>query len=125
MRHRQALILKKQKILRSNVFCFANFGINHFVIFDIIASQFRYILQAKCKKMYIHIGDNRVVRKKDIVGIFDMDSSTVSVITRKFLSNAQKNGRVIALGYDLPRSFIVMRDKTIYLSSLIFNGEKI
>ena len=74
--------------------------------------------------MYIHIGDNRVVRKKDIVGIFDMDSTTVSIVTRKFLSNAQKEKRVVALGYDLPRSFIVMKDKTVYLSPLNFSSEK-
>ena len=70
--------------------------------------------------MFIHIGENKVVRKKDIVAIFDMESSTVSSVTRKMLSVAQKEKRVISLGYDLPRSFILMKDKTIYLSSLIF-----
>ena len=70
--------------------------------------------------MFIHIGENKVVRKKDIVAIFDMDSATVSSVTRKMLSVAQKEKRVIPLGYDLPRSFILMKDKTIYLSSLIF-----
>jgi hypothetical protein len=70
--------------------------------------------------MFIHIGENKVVRKKDILGIFDMDSTTVSVHSRKYLSSAQKEGRVKALGYDLPRSFILMRDKTVYLSTLTF-----
>ena len=70
--------------------------------------------------MFIHIGENKVVRKKDVVAIFDMESSTVSSVTKKYLSNAQKEGRVVALGYDLPRSFILMNDKTIYLSSLTF-----
>ena len=70
--------------------------------------------------MFIHIGENKVVRKKDIVAIFDMDSATVSSVTRKMLSVAQKEKRLISLGYDLPRSFILMKDKTIYLSSLIF-----
>ncbi len=67
--------------------------------------------------MYLHIGENKVVRKKDIVAIFDMDSATVSSVTKKYLSNAQKEGRVKALGFDLPRTFIVMRDGTVYLSS--------
>jgi hypothetical protein len=70
--------------------------------------------------MFIHIGENKVVRKKDILGIFDMDSTTVSVHSRKYLSSAQKEGRVKALGYDLPKSFILMRDKTVYLSTLTF-----
>lgn len=67
--------------------------------------------------MYIHIGENKIVRAKDIVAIFDMDSATVSSVTKKYLSNAQNEGRVKALGFDLPRSFIVMRDKTVYLSA--------
>ncbi|MBO5356182.1 MAG: DUF370 domain-containing protein [Clostridia bacterium] len=67
--------------------------------------------------MYLHIGENKVVRKKDIVAIFDMDSATVSSVTKKYLSNAQKEGKVKALGFDLPRTFIVMRDGTVYLSS--------
>lgn len=67
--------------------------------------------------MYLHIGENKVVRKKDILAIFDMDSATVSNTTRKYLSNAQKEGRVKALGFDLPRTFIIMRDKTVYLSA--------
>ena len=74
--------------------------------------------------MYIHIGENKVVLKKDIVGIFDMDSATVSAVSRKFLTNAQKSGKVIALGYDIPRSFIVMKDKTVYLSMFTFNSKK-
>ena len=67
--------------------------------------------------MYLHIGENKVVRKKDIVAIFDMDSSTVSSVTKKYLSSAQKEGRVKSLGFDLPRTFIIMRDGIVYLSS--------
>ena len=66
--------------------------------------------------MYIHIGENKVLRKKDIMFIFDLDSSTVSIHTRNYLNKAQREGRVVALGYDLPKSFIVARDNKIYLS---------
>lgn len=67
--------------------------------------------------MYIHIGENKVIRKKDILFIFDMDSSTVSVHTRNFLNKAQREGRVVSVSLDLPKSFIVTRDKTVYLST--------
>ena len=67
--------------------------------------------------MYLHIGENKAVRKKDVLAIFDMDSATVSSVTKKYLSNAQKEGRVKALGFDLPRTFIIMKDNTVYLSS--------
>ena len=66
--------------------------------------------------MFIHIGENKVIRKKDIALMLDMDSSTVSVHTRNFLNKALKEKRVIALGYDLPKSFIVTKDNKVYLS---------
>ena len=66
--------------------------------------------------MLIHIGDKKIVRKKDIVALFDMDSATVSVSTRRYLTKAQEEKRVIPLGYELPKSFILMRDGTVYLS---------
>jgi hypothetical protein len=66
--------------------------------------------------MYIHIGNNKVVREIDILGIFDLDSATVSVNTRNYLSNAQREKRVITLGYELPKSFIILKNKEVYLS---------
>ena len=66
--------------------------------------------------MYVHIGPNKAVRKEDIISVFDLDSSTVSVYTREFLKNAEKEKRVVLLSYDLPKSFILMKDETVYLS---------
>jgi hypothetical protein len=40
--------------------------------------------------MYLHVGNNKNIREKSIIGIFDTDTSTVSTITRKFLSGAEK-----------------------------------
>lgn len=73
--------------------------------------------------MYVHLGNNKSVRRCDIVAIFDLDSSTVSVHTRNFLSRAQAHERVRPLGYELPKSFVVMRDETVYLSP--FNSSTI
>ena len=66
--------------------------------------------------MYVHIGENKVLRKSDIAFIFDLDSSTVSVHTRAFLKKAEKEGRVTMLGFDLPRSFVVTRENKVFLS---------
>ncbi|MBO5212808.1 MAG: DUF370 domain-containing protein [Clostridia bacterium] len=68
--------------------------------------------------MYIHIGNGKTVRKCDIEAILDLDGATVSVYTRRYLSNAQKEGRVEIFGLDIPRSLVLMRDKKIYLSAL-------
>ena len=66
--------------------------------------------------MFIHIGNNKVVRENEIVGIFDLDSATVSLNTRKFLKKAEEEKRVITLGYELPKSFIILKNNEVYLS---------
>lgn len=67
--------------------------------------------------MYIHLGENTVITDKNIIGIFDMDTSTVNKATRDYLSNAEKNGKVVYVNYDLPKSFIVTDDK-VFVSPL-------
>lgn len=67
--------------------------------------------------MYINIGEEYVLKEKDIIAVFDMDKATVGKITRDYLNAAQKNGKIIYAGYDLPKSFIVTKDK-VYISPL-------
>ena len=67
--------------------------------------------------MYINIGEEYVLKEKDIIAVFDMDKATVGKITRDYLNAAQKSGKIIYAGYDLPKSFIVTKDK-VYISPL-------
>ena len=57
--------------------------------------------------MYLHVGNGKSVKKKDIIGIFDLDTATVSKITKSFINESQKRGEVEYLDSDLPRSFIL------------------
>jgi len=71
--------------------------------------------------MYLHLGQNVVVPEAEIVGIFDLDNTTASHITRKFLSEAEKAGCVAAVSDELPKSFVVCEDGSrmdVYLSQL-------
>ena len=71
--------------------------------------------------MYLHLGQSIVAEEADIIGIFDLDNTTGSRITRGFLKNAEKTGNVINVSDELPRSFIVSgieNDVTVYLSQL-------
>jgi len=71
--------------------------------------------------MYLHLGQNVVVPESDVIGIFDLDNTTGSHITRKFLNDAEKSGSVVNVSDELPRSFIVSgknKEITIYLSQL-------
>lgn len=61
--------------------------------------------------MYLHIGNGISIKDSDIIGIFDLDTATVSKITKKYISDNEKCGRVEYTDYDLPRSFVVFGNK--------------
>ena len=72
--------------------------------------------------MYLHLGQNTVISYKEIIGIFDLDNTTVSKITRDYISKAQKSGRIFDVSGELPKSFIVCSgddgEFTVYISQL-------
>jgi hypothetical protein len=72
-------------------------------------------------KMYLHLGQDEVVPSKTVVGIFDLDITSQSGITRKYLKNAQQSGAVVNVSEELPKSFVVCEEggnSKIYLSQL-------
>jgi len=70
--------------------------------------------------MYLHLGQSVVVPEAEIIGIFDLDNTTGSKITREFLSDAEKEGSVVSVSEELPRSFVVCSGQKmkIYLTQL-------
>lgn len=72
--------------------------------------------------MYIHLGNNIMLPTNEIIGIFDLENTSVSKRTRDFLKKAEKTGRVITVSYDLPRSFVVAGknkdDIKVYISQI-------
>lgn len=72
--------------------------------------------------MYLHLGNNKMIKTDTVIGIFDLDNATVSKRTRNYLKKAEKKGEVTAVGYELPKSFVVTssgrNDNRVYLSVL-------
>ena len=60
--------------------------------------------------MYLSIGGDMAVRTATIVGVFDLDNTTVSGRTRDFLARAERMGEVVDVSGTLPKSFIVTRE---------------
>ena len=56
--------------------------------------------------MYIHLGRDYVLNDRDIIGIFNLETTTVSPRGREFLNYAQKNGAVVSLSDDLPQCYV-------------------
>ncbi|MBP3304686.1 MAG: DUF370 domain-containing protein [Oscillospiraceae bacterium] len=70
--------------------------------------------------MYLSIGSDMAVRSSSIIGIFDLDNTTVSKRGREFLEKAEKEGKVVPCD-DLPKSYVVTAEygfDRIYLTSL-------
>ena len=72
--------------------------------------------------MYLHLGQSVMIRNQDVIGIFDMDNTTWSFRTRRFLERAEQEGRVIPVGDDLPRSFVLTQEgdgpPAVYITAL-------
>ena len=60
--------------------------------------------------MYLHLGQDTVVRTDSVVGIFDLENTSISKITKDFLARSEKAGLVVNVTSDLPKSFVVCDD---------------
>ena len=73
--------------------------------------------------MFLHLGQDTVVTTDEIVGLFDLDTTTVSKPTRDYLAQMQKSGNVVNVSYELPKTFVITckngaKDKTMYISPI-------
>ena len=71
--------------------------------------------------MFLHLGNNYLVNTKDIIGIFDIENTSVSANTKEFLNFAAKNRRVVNCTYEMPKSFIVSMEngrEIVYISQI-------
>ncbi|MBE6637753.1 MAG: DUF370 domain-containing protein [Ruminococcaceae bacterium] len=68
--------------------------------------------------MFLHAGNNKNLRLKEIIGIFDMDTATVSPDTKAFLKKADRMGQTEALFEEVPKSFLLTEDGKIYFSQI-------
>lgn len=72
--------------------------------------------------MYLHLGQNEIVPNRRIIGIFDLDKCSTSRRTRDYLAAAQREGVVMDVSGDIPKSFVVCdhpyHPQIVYLSQL-------
>lgn len=63
--------------------------------------------------MYLHLGGDVAVRIKNIVAIMDLETTSVSKITKEFLTHVQKMDSVINVNDDLPKSYVITADEKV------------
>ena len=64
--------------------------------------------------MFLHVGNHKNIRIRDVIGIFDMDQATLSSITRKFLTEKQKQLLCEIAAVEIPKSFILFEENGLY-----------
>ena len=72
--------------------------------------------------MYLHVGQNTVIRTGETIGIFDMETSTLSQTTRQVLARAEKEGKVVNVSMEMPKSFLLCQNEkgemTCYITQI-------
>ncbi len=66
--------------------------------------------------MYLHIGHKTVINADEIIGVFDLDTATVSKRTREFLNKNEKKNNIVLVSEEIPLSFVVCDNDKIYFS---------
>ncbi len=74
------------------------------------------------KNLYLHLGKKVEVKTTDIVGVFDLDTASLQKGTREFLERVQKEGKVINVSEELPKSFTLVQqdgEEGVYVGPLM------
>lgn len=72
--------------------------------------------------MFLHLGGDVVVNKKDIIAVMDLETTSISKITKLFLKKATEQNIVINIKTaELPKSYVLTQEKgknKLYVSPL-------
>lgn len=71
--------------------------------------------------MFLHLGENVVVPIKDIIGIFDLQTTMYSSDTSAFIRMAEEDGFVERISKEKPKSFVIAevnKMSKVYLSQI-------
>ncbi|MDS0527939.1 DUF370 domain-containing protein [Clostridium sp. SHJSY1] len=71
--------------------------------------------------MFLHLGENVTVPIKDIIGIFDLETTMYGSDTNQFLRMAEEDGFVERITDETPKSYVVAevnKKSKIYLSQI-------
>ncbi|MBD5081826.1 MAG: DUF370 domain-containing protein [Ruminococcaceae bacterium] len=67
--------------------------------------------------MYISLGNDVSVLQSDIIGVFDIEKTSVVKSVNDFLGFCQKNNRIYYVSLEMPKSFVVCED-CVYITNV-------
>jgi hypothetical protein len=75
------------------------------------------------KGHFIFLGGDISVYCDDLLGVFDIERTTVNPAVNEYLKRAQKSGGVYYCSLEMPKSFAVT-DNTVFVSNVSVNTIK-
>lgn len=70
--------------------------------------------------MYVSLGNDVSVLKSDIIGVFDIEKTSVVKSVNDFLGYCQRNNRIYYVSLEMPKSFVVCKD-CVYITNVSAN----
>lgn len=67
--------------------------------------------------MLVHIGGEVVLRSREIVGVFDLQTVAQAPITKEFVDLAKSEGTIVDFSGGNPKSLVLTADR-VYLSTV-------
>ena len=71
--------------------------------------------------MYIHLGERISIHDSTVIGIFDLENTTIGPDTRAYLNRLEKEGKAVNVSPEMPKSFVVCIEndsEVAYISSI-------
>jgi ribosomal protein S8 len=71
--------------------------------------------------VYLHLGRDTVVNTKDIISVLDLESTSVSKISKEFLKIVEEEGFVRNVSDEIPRSVVIceeMGQSVVYITNI-------
>ncbi len=70
--------------------------------------------------MYVSLGNDVSVLKSEIIGVFDIEKTSVVKSVNDFLGYCQRNNKIYYVSLEMPKSFVVCKD-TVYITNVSAN----
>ena len=71
--------------------------------------------------MYIHLGEKISIHDSTVIGVFDIENTTIGQDTRAYLNRLEKSGSAVNVSAEMPKSFVVCVEngkEVVYISSI-------
>lgn len=71
--------------------------------------------------MYLHIGNNVVIKEKDIIGIFNLEKINEDNLFNRFIEKIKENSEIINISNGIEKSIILTKENEknkLYISNI-------